>query len=240
MEEIRHVLAQTGANGFAVLTNSHGVYLVERSLWPVWAELDKCAAVLAIHPTAPCLRMDPSAPTSSSASLWNSSDAAHDGSETRYVSANPLMEHYMAPLIEYQFETARAVAHLLLSGTVARYPCVRYIVPHACGPLAPLINRIISLVSVVAPSDASSSASGSTSAAPSSPPLTAASIREALRTQFWFDLAGSPFPNQTHGLLPHLGPTLSDAAARLVYGSDFPWTSLPKVGWTRRGLHMYV
>jgi predicted TIM-barrel fold metal-dependent hydrolase len=43
-------------------------------------------------------------------------------------------------------------------------------------------------------------------------------VRETFRKQFYFDLAGLPFPDQIHGLLRMVGPE------RLLYGSDYPFT----------------
>ena len=49
-------------------------------------------------------------------------------------------------------------------------------------------------------------------------------VKETFRRQFYFDLAGTPFPDQVHGLLRFVGST------RLLYGSDFPFTPGPVVG----------
>jgi predicted TIM-barrel fold metal-dependent hydrolase len=49
-------------------------------------------------------------------------------------------------------------------------------------------------------------------------PLSTESVREAFQKQFFFDLAGFPFPDQIHGML-----RLVDSS-RLLYGSDFPFT----------------
>ncbi|MCJ1390798.1 hypothetical protein MMC18_003659 [Xylographa bjoerkii] len=45
-------------------------------------------------------------------------------------------------------------------------------------------------------------------------------IKAALRGQFYYDLAGWPFPEPIDGLLPYL------SADQLTYGSDFPFTPL--------------
>ncbi|MGZ4679914.1 MAG: amidohydrolase family protein, partial [Ilumatobacteraceae bacterium] len=46
------------------------------------------------------------------------------------------------PMIEFPFDTTRAVTNMLLSGTLARYPDIRWIVPHAGGALPFLASRI--------------------------------------------------------------------------------------------------
>ncbi len=49
--EIRRATEELGAEGFAALSNSDGVYLGDPRFGPVWAELDRLGATLFIHPT---------------------------------------------------------------------------------------------------------------------------------------------------------------------------------------------
>lgn len=53
--------------------------------------------------------------------------------------------------------------------------------------------------------------------------LSSADIKELLKTRFYVDLAGFPFPDLIHGYL-RIGDT-----SRLVYGSDHPYISGPLV-----------
>ncbi|MFF4656241.1 amidohydrolase family protein [Streptomyces sp. NPDC001381] len=46
------------------------------------------------------------------------------------------------PMLEFPFETTRAVTHLVLGGVLERYPGIRFIVPHAGGTLPALADRI--------------------------------------------------------------------------------------------------
>ena len=48
----------------------------------------------------------------------------------------------MPALIEFVFDTTRAVTHLALSGTLERCPDLRLIVPHAGGTIPFLVDRI--------------------------------------------------------------------------------------------------
>ena len=48
----------------------------------------------------------------------------------------------MPALIEFVFDTTRAVTHLVLSGTLERCPDLRLIVPHAGGTIPFLVDRI--------------------------------------------------------------------------------------------------
>jgi predicted TIM-barrel fold metal-dependent hydrolase len=47
------------------------------------------------------------------------------------------------PTIEYQFNTARAITNLLYTGTLTRYPDIRYIFCHAGGAMIPQVGRIV-------------------------------------------------------------------------------------------------
>ena len=49
------------------------------------------------------------------------------------------------PMIEFPFDSTRAVANLLLSGTLARCPNLQLVVPHAGGAVPVLAGRIVGL-----------------------------------------------------------------------------------------------
>jgi len=114
LEEIPYAFDQLNADGVAVETNHHGTYLGDKSLDPVFDELNRRKAIVFIHPTTPCM---PS------------------GSPAVPVTAYP------RPMFEFLFDTARAVINLFLSGTVSRCPDITFIVPHMGGTFPPLINR---------------------------------------------------------------------------------------------------
>lgn len=105
------------------------------------------------------------------------------------------------PLFEFIVETARTVSDLVLSGTAARFPGIRWIIPHGGGALPLLADRFElfrQLFSGPAP------AAGPT-------------IHEQL-SRFWFDTAGTPFPRQVPALVDVVGDQ------RILYGSDSCWT----------------
>jgi predicted TIM-barrel fold metal-dependent hydrolase len=47
------------------------------------------------------------------------------------------------PTIEYQFNTARAVTNLLYTGTLTRFPDIKYIFCHSGGALIPQVGRVV-------------------------------------------------------------------------------------------------
>jgi predicted TIM-barrel fold metal-dependent hydrolase len=197
-EAVRANGDECAADGFELMTNSHGVYVGDPSLDPVWETLDALSAVVALHPTTPCL------PASTS-----NTDA---GMMPGPLEAQPLGDRYMAPIFEFQLDTARAVANLILTGALVRFPHIKWIVPHAGGAVPPLLDRI-----------AGFAAAGL--GLPDAPKVSPDDVRALLRSRLYWDIAGNAFPRQICGLLPHLGDSLHEQAERLMYGSDFPWTT---------------
>ncbi|MFK0121048.1 amidohydrolase family protein [Streptomyces sp. NPDC090994] len=53
LEEIAYAYDTLGADGVVLETNTHGTYLGNPDLEPVWAELDRRGAVVFLHPTSP-------------------------------------------------------------------------------------------------------------------------------------------------------------------------------------------
>ena len=105
---------------------------------------------------------------------------------------------YPRPMIEFTFDSTRAVVNLIFSGTTTRCPKVRFIVPHAGGTLPFLARRIGMFGRGVA---------GGT-------PVPA---EEQLR-KMYYDLAGSPGSN---ALAPLLEMT---ERSHILYGSDYVHT----------------
>lgn len=185
LEEIDYALDHLGAKGFAILTNVNGIYLGEHSLAEVFKKLNERKAVVMIHPTT--------------CQLCPSSEA-HGGQEVRSPEAVPLPQ-YPRPMLEFFFDTARAVTHLILSKTVEQNPDITFIIPH-CGSVLPaIIERFTSYSTRIYGNNAISSDD----------------VRQLFKTRFYFDLAGFPFPDQIHGLL-----RFTDSS-RLLYGTDFPF-----------------
>lgn len=110
------------------------------------------------------------------------------------------------PLLEFFFDTTRAIVNYLLTGGPQRFPRVRVIVPHAGAAVPMLFDRVVSFVERGAtPAD-----------------VDAHQVRESLGC-LWFDLAGVAAAQQSHAILRLAG------RERLLYGSDYPFTSAPQV-----------
>ncbi|KAJ6437863.1 aminocarboxymuconate-semialdehyde decarboxylase [Purpureocillium lavendulum] len=125
MREIEYAFDRLGADGVAVLTNAHGVYLGDPVLEPVFRALNKRKATVFVHPTSPC---------------------QGNGSVTRPAAALP---QYPNPMFEFLFDTARAVVNLFVSGTMQKIPNVTFILSHAGGALTPLVARFTAFADVL-------------------------------------------------------------------------------------------
>lgn len=176
LEEIDHSLA-LGASGFAVMTNAQGYYMGDSRLDPVFEKLNQHKTVIFMHPTQCCSLDNP--------------------------EADKPLAQYPTPMMEYFFDTTRAVVNLLLSGTVTRFENLTFLVSHCGATLPPLVERFSAF---------------STRMLKSSEKMTSERVKEIFSTRFYFDLAGMPFPDLIHGYLRIGTPE------RLLYGSDYPYT----------------
>ena len=182
LAELDHAFGALNADGVILETHFHGLYLGDERLDPVFAELDRRGACVLIHPTkphCPCCQ-DPAA-------------------------LPPI--GYPFPMIEFTFETARAVFKLLLTGTLARFPNVRFIVPHAGATVPVLSDRVAGFAPVIGLAD----------------PPGVPQFFEQLRG-LYYDLAGFATPRQLQPLLSIADPK------HLLYGSDWPYTPAALVG----------
>lgn len=172
--EVRRALALPGALAVKLPTNACGVYLGDQRLDPLMAELDARSAVVVMHPTKP--------------------SAVPQGQ----FAANH------APVFEFLADTTRAVLNLITSGTLDRYPRVRWIVPH-CGAFVPEVaHRMQGISRVLVPAGM----------------MANADVLAAVRG-LYFDLAGDAEPVMLDALLKVADP------AHLLYGSDWPYTPAP-------------
>jgi predicted TIM-barrel fold metal-dependent hydrolase len=110
------------------------------------------------------------------------------------------------PLLEFFFDTTRAVANYLLNSGPQRFPAVEMVVPHAGAALPVLFDRVTGFV-----------ARGATRAEATVDDLHAGLAR------LWFDLAGHAAHQQSFAIRRLAG------VDRLLYGSDYPFTSAAQV-----------
>jgi predicted TIM-barrel fold metal-dependent hydrolase len=101
------------------------------------------------------------------------------------------------PMLEFLFDTTRAVVNLGLSGVLDRYPRIRWVIPHAGAALPVIADRADTFNRVVTGEQTD--------------------LIGALG-RLHYDLAGMPLPRGLPALLSLVSPD------QLVYGSDYPFT----------------
>lgn len=107
------------------------------------------------------------------------------------------------PMLEFIFDTTRAITDLIVGGTLRQHPNVQVITPH-CGAALPLLaDRTQFVLDLLNPAGADRHTTDFT---------------EQL-TGLWFDVAGFPMPVQIPALLTTVSPD------HLLFGSDYCWTS---------------
>jgi predicted TIM-barrel fold metal-dependent hydrolase len=104
------------------------------------------------------------------------------------------------PMLEFLFDTTRAVVNLVLNGTIARHPNIEVIVPHGGAALPLIADRVAAFSMVLGDVDPAADV-----------------MRDLARLHY--DLAGFPIPRQLDALLS------ITALEHLHYGSDYPFTS---------------
>ena len=177
LAEAAYALDVLQADGVVVETNHHGLYMGDPKLDPLMSELNRRNAVVFMHPTSP------SCPGCLALALGQP-----------------------RPILEFMFETTRAVANLLFHGTLDRFPGIRLIVPHAGAAMPVRADRI----------------AGQAQLLHCSQPLTPEHLFATLR-RLYYDMAGSPLPRLAPALLQIADPD------RILYGSDWPFTPLQTV-----------
>lgn len=110
--EIQYARNILYADGFALPTNTQGVYLGNDRLNPIMEELNRYKSFVVIHPNKP------------------SSVPAH------------VTEGMPIPWLEYFNDTTRTVTNMILNGTMKRFPDIKFIIPHAGAFLPISVDRL--------------------------------------------------------------------------------------------------
>jgi hypothetical protein len=103
------------------------------------------------------------------------------------------------PMIEFLFDTTRAVVNLVLNGTVARHPGIEFVIAHAGAALPVIADRVAAFTMVLTDVDSEADV-----------------MRDLARLHY--DLAGFPIPRQLDAILA------LTTLEHLHYGSDYPFT----------------
>lgn len=159
------------ADAVKLASNSRGLYLGDPAMEPLFAELNSRKAIVILHPHRP--------------------EPMKEG----VFTAGPV------PLFEFLCDTTRAVLNLIASGTMARYPDIRFVVPH-CGSFLPNIyDRLQGISKILVPLGK----------------MPEIDVKKEF-SRLWFDTAGSPVPDLLNLLETFAAPE------KILFGSDFPYT----------------
>ena len=114
LAEIEYALDRLGATGIALMTSYGNHWLGDPAFVPILEELDRRKAVVHVHPKAPACC-------------------------TNLVPSNPWAE---SSLLEFPFDTGRTLFDLLQSGSLVRFPGIRWIFSHLGGVIPMLAGRM--------------------------------------------------------------------------------------------------
>ncbi|QYS92608.1 Amidohydro-rel domain-containing protein [Trichoderma simmonsii] len=118
--ELAHACDNLGACGVSLFTSYDGRYLGDPVFAPLWAELDRRAAVVLVHP-------------------------GMDFADQLITSPSLLPR----PVVDWTHETTRTATHLILSDTLRRHQHCKVILPHGGGTLPYVVGRLASLASAL-------------------------------------------------------------------------------------------
>lgn len=170
IEEAVYALDTLGADAIKLATNSRGQYVGDEALDPLMEVLNKRKAVVILHPHKP--------------------SPVNEG----IIATAPLA------IYEYPAETTRTVVNMITHNVPARYPEIRFVIPH-CGSFLPLAVPRMKMVH---------------------PAMLAKGLMnsidwEANLKNLYYDLAGGATPEVIKTLLTITTPD------HLMYGSDYPY-----------------
>jgi 6-methylsalicylate decarboxylase len=169
LAEIDYAFGTLKADGIGMVTSFGNMWPGDKTLEPVFNELNRRRTVVYVHPTC--------------------SD-----------SCTGLLPGVQGPMIEFPFDTTRAIVSLLTSGTFARCHNIRFIFSHGGGALPMLAARIAAQVD-----------------------------RHPDFSQFLPNGAMSEFARHHYDIATVCNPISFDAlcqiapSSRLLFGSDYPY-----------------
>lgn len=163
------------ASGFTLPTNANGTYLGDPSLDPIMEKLNEQKTLVMLHPNEP------------------------------KPLAKDVNSDIPAPIMEFFFDTTRAVTNMVMHNVFNRYPNIKFIIPHA-GSLLPVISDRLALAQKLNPNLKDEQVD----------------LATVLTTQY-FDVAGMVLPHQLPVLQQVSDPT------HLLYATDAPYTPAAQV-----------
>jgi 6-methylsalicylate decarboxylase len=112
LAEIAYACDKLHVDGFMLPTNALGLYIGNSRLKPIFDELNRRKALVALHPNKP--------------------SAVPEG----------VAEKMPIPMMEFFFDTTRTVVDLMLNGYITQYNDIKFMVPHCGAMLPYIVDRI--------------------------------------------------------------------------------------------------
>ncbi|KIW30451.1 uncharacterized protein PV07_06193 [Cladophialophora immunda] len=197
--------------GFVILSNAAGIYPGDKSLAPVWDKLNQRKAVVFVHPTS--CHLCPSSASAGHEEAQAASVPATSPNGGRAVPSYHPIPVFPNPMLEFPFDTTRAIVSLILNGTIQRNPDIRIIIPHAGAVLPPLIARFAAVSSFMVQVASATGRDAGVIA------VSEQEVKDIFARQCYFDLSGTPYPDHLKMLL-----LVMPDAQRILYGTDYPFT----------------
>lgn len=117
LAEIDHALTHLSADGFGVATSYGDLWLGDERLSPIYQRLDAIGAVVFVHP--------------------------HDAACCAPATMTYLQPGMDGSWIDWPMNTARTIFSLMASGTLRRFPRIRWIFAHGGGVMPLLVQRLM-------------------------------------------------------------------------------------------------
>jgi len=171
LKEIAYAFDTLHADGVGIPTSFATRWPGDPIFEPFFAELNRRKAVVVFHPNTPNCCLSPFLP------------GVNDS------------------VLEVPYDTGRAFLNLLTSGTLAKYPDVRYTFAHGGGVLPYLAGRLVSLSNSFAGNLAVNAPDGV----------------EAMLRRMYYDTANATFPATMAALLREI------PVSQVMFGTDIPY-----------------
>ena len=188
LREMEYTLDVLKLDGILMLTSQGGHYLGDPLFEELYQELNRRKAVVVVHPN------------------------------TFPPGADNLKLSLPYSMVEFTFDTTRTISNLLYSGTLERYPSIKFIMPHAGGTVPYLAWRI-GLGAVLKPRLRERVPRG---------------VMHYLHTSIFYDTALST-SDPSLSALRKFAPL-----SQIVFGSDFPFAPEPLVANQIAALDAFV
>lgn len=178
LHELEYSIDTLGVDGVGLMTSYDSRWIGDPSFSPLLEELDRRHAVAFVHPRAPAC----------CANLMPQTSRAEAG------------------LLEFPYDTGRAIVSLLLGGSLIRYRNIKWIFCHAGGAIPMLAGRIRTSAPDLVPNLEQIAPEG---------------IDFELR-RLYFDTANSAYPATMAALLTY------SPIAQVFFGSDYPYVGIDR------------